>query len=291
MKKTIIFFLLLSLIFGSCSKQYDGIIVPPMTEPQRVVDEMPAWSPDGNTIAYNHSGAVWLLDLKTMTKSFLTEGAIPVWSPDGSKIAFVKGNNIHIIDLATKQITQLTNWFSCFFPSWSPDGKKIAFDVITNWPSVPVDSAGIWVMNANGSNKRLVIKGRAPYYSPDGTQFVYIGVPGSATGSESQIWLADTSGSNQTQLTNNSISNSDPIWSPNGSFIAWGSSGNNDNPGIWIMNADGTDQHLLIINGGYPTWSPDGKKIAFHMVDNSNRLIVLWVINSDGTGLQQLTEP
>ncbi len=303
----IIIFFLFAFIFileGCKNNPTDGGGVPIRipTIPPRVVDEMPSWSPDGNKIAYtyhpqndtqlqNGIDQIWLLDLTRMTKTFLTEGLDPVWSPDGKMIAYVKNNDIHIIDLATKQITRLTSWSSCFFPSWSPDGKKIAFDAITNWPTVPGDSAGIWVMNTKGSKKRLVIKGRSPHYSPDGAQFVYVGGAGSAKGTETQIWLADTSGSNQKQLTNNSISNWDPIWSPNGSFIAWGSSGNKDNAGIWIMNADGTGEHLLVGKGGHPTWSPDGKKIAFHMVDNSGRYIVLWIINTDGTGLQQLTQP
>jgi len=113
-------------------------------------------------------------------------------------------------------------------------------------------------------------------------RYIGIGLP--------EIFLMDTTGNNAVRLTYNSSDDTNPAWSYDGKYIAWGS-GSGDYAGIWIMNAGGTDQHLLVRNGGHPTWSPDGKKIAFHMVDNSNRLIVLWVINSDGTGLQQLTEP
>jgi Tol biopolymer transport system component len=66
-----------------------------------------------------------------------------------------------------------------------------------------------------------------------------------------------------------------------------------DNPAIfeiYIMNADGSDQTRLTVSGGAaPSWSPDGRKIAFARSDGNGGGI--WVMNADGSGQTQLTFP
>jgi Tol biopolymer transport system component len=290
-------FLVILLTFYSCNNSPtdngddDNFFIP--IETLRTIDTEPDWSPDGKTIAYRRVDGIWLLELETMEKQFLTEGMLPDWSPDGKKIAYVKNDDIHVIDIESKQITRLTDWRSCYSPSWSPDGMKIAFDAITKSPTVPVDSAGIWIMNSNGSQKTLVIKGRQPDWSPDENRLVYYGPPGTATGTESQIWVASVDGTNQMQLTERNLTNRDPSWSPDGSKIAWGSYGPEDNPlsGIWVMNADGTNQRKLTEWGGYPSWSPDGRQIVYYGINYDSDTGTLWLMNADGTDQHPLTEP
>jgi hypothetical protein len=78
-----------------------------------------------------------------------------------------------------------------------------------------------------------------------------------------------------------------PRWSPDGTKIVF-----SRNPGIWIINADGTNQHQIRATGLYPAWSPDGTKIVFaegvpigppH--GNKDRLHVM---NADGTSVVRL---
>ena len=147
-------------------------------------------------------------------------------------------------------------------------------------------------MNADGTNKKdISVHGtgewREPAWSRDGGWIVHIRYIGIGF---TEVYLMDTTGNNSIRLTNNTSDDADPSWSCNGKYIGW-SSGDDENAGIWIMNTDGTNQHLLVRNGSYPTWAPDSKMIAFHKVDDTGRNIVLWVINTDGTGLKQLTEP
>jgi Tol biopolymer transport system component len=100
------------------------------------------------------------------------------------------------------------------------------------------------------------------------------------------------------QLTDSSGLDIDPVWSPDGAQIAFAS---NREPEtglqIYIMNEDGSDQHLVgSIQPGdnsHPSWSPDGNQLVFqgkqdtngNPIDDSNDI---FIINQDGSELNLL---
>src|SRR5436190_9367020 len=77
--------------------------------------------------------------------------------------------------------------------------------------------------------------------------------------------VAGPGGGNLTRLTNNTASDSEPVWSPDGSQIVFTS----NRPGnfeIYKMNADGTGQTRLTNKAAFdadPSWSADGTQIVF----------------------------
>jgi Tol biopolymer transport system component len=63
---------------------------------------------------------------------------------------------------------------------------------------------------------------------------------------------------------------------------------------IWVMNADGSDQHPVTHLGAAsfaPFFHPDGKRIIFasNVGDPKGRNFDLWLVNDDGTGLERVT--
>ena len=115
----------------------------------------------------------------------------------------------------------------------------------------------------------------------------------------SEIYVMNADGSNQTRLTNHPGFDGAPVWAPDGQRIAF-TSGRGGNAEIYVMNADGTGVSQLTDTtdgwnepstspfSGSPAWSSDGQRIAF----SSNRESVLgsevYVMNADGTNVARL---
>lgn len=109
-----------------------------------------------------------------------------------------------------------------------------------------------------------------------------------------EIYSMNADGTNATRLTNNSSSDTEPVFSPDGTKIAFSSASFRDSiQDIYSMNADGTGLTRLTTNALYlpaaePAFSPDGAKIAFTngcMECNQE----LYVMNADGSGQTRLT--
>ena len=100
-----------------------------------------------------------------------------------------------------------------------------------------------------------------PTFSPDGRQIAYRLLLAADDG---EIWVMDSDGANRRDLVNDpDFSDWGPAWSPDGKRIAFDS---NRVVGlaVWLMDADGSDQHAVTNgHGEYPAWSPDGKEIVY----------------------------
>ena len=85
------------------------------------------------------------------------------------------------------------------------------------------------------------------------------------TQAPTEIWSVNLDGTNARALPQPPGSNTHPVWSPDGSRIAFVNQEGSDASTLWVMNADGTGTMEVPTGFGVdqPTWSPDGTQIAF----------------------------
>lgn len=100
----------------------------------------PAWSPDGNEVAYvsfeTSRPAIYRQNLRTGAREQLTNfkglNNSPAWSPDGNSMAMVLSKDgspdIYLMNLASKKLTRLTRHYAIDTePTWMPDGRSLLF--------------------------------------------------------------------------------------------------------------------------------------------------------------------
>lgn len=216
---------------------------------------------EAEVVIETSSGAV--RNLVRLTSSVDAERN-PVVSPDGQKVAFNvdKDGQLDIISIDTRTglaRTQITNHKSHdMHPAWMPDSERIVFS------SNRLGRLGLWIQNASGRGGTTMITRSqdmmdfGPSVSPDGTTICFTS-RGRAAIKEVGITEA---GFRTYEVFEGAL------------------------PHIWFVNTDGTNL-TQFGKGIYPTWSPDGERIAY--CSNSGGSWDIWLMDRDGSAMTQIT--
>ncbi|QYO65309.1 CARDB domain-containing protein [Leptolyngbya sp. 7M] len=158
----------------------------------------------------------------------------PALSPDGSKVMFERNYTIWIANTDGTNIQELTQGGG-EYPFFSHDGQKVYW----------INGAAIYRADPDGSNEETLVDGsngsydnfRGATLSPDGQKLLFECERFSTSG----ICVAPTDGSNMLDLIEEPGETlKKPVWSPNGSQIAYIRTGQDGRQRIAIASSNGT---------------------------------------------------
>ena len=268
--------------------------------PRERTAESLAWAPDGSALLYDSdvegNFEIYRVTAGTTTPTNLTRSAAnegwPVWSPDGRRIAFFSnrdgqyepfvmnadGSEVRKLAASPDPVTWLT---------WSPDGSRVLF--VGQSPranrifSAPADGNGPATEAVPQAGSQST-----PAFSSDGETLAYSAVlPGEDRPS---VWLADADGQNPRRLTSNTEPEKAPQFSPDGTKVLYLRSVEGDEGGfvdlIVVRDLAGGEETVVSSTDSatarHPSWSPDGRFIAF--TSNRGRDDEIVVTTPDASG-------
>jgi len=222
------------------------------------------------------------------------------WCPDGVYLAvgageggveFAPQGDIYLLNVSNCEFVPLTEieetGFNSF-PTCSPDGERVAFESLALSPN------GIWIVDTSSSSAlQFVLDGSYPVWSPDGQRLAFVRHEGKYGHWTDTVCILDLETGDITDVFTESaewIALAHLAWSPNGKQLAFSFGSASlaqhgvDETNIYVLDLE-RDELRQLTSGGrndHPTWSPDGRLIAY-MSGATYSAETLVIARADGT--------
>lgn len=269
--------------------------------PEKVIgDVQPAFSPDGQMLAFVRMSGFWIADLyvipvaggepRRLTFDNQTIQGV-AWTPDGHSIVFgsPRGGTMSLwrILAAGGEPEPLGVADNASYPAFSGNGQRMAY----NTSSI---ASSVWRVDLTARHDKpgtatKVYSSTAwegiMQISPDGK---LIALTSDRSGTN-EVWVCDSDFSHPRQLTALDHVVGSPNWSPDGRFITFDAH-LEGKPDIYVIGVDGGPPRRLTDNPAdddMPSWSRDGRWIYF--ASDRGGDFQLWKIHTEGGDAVQVT--
>jgi serine/threonine protein kinase len=238
---------------------YDLLVATLDGAPPRVLitggnDTAPAWSPDGARLAITHSAGgrrgIFVGGADNPAAQPVSppdlEARYAAWSPDGRRVAFtLQVNGVWRLAIAEPGgAVSFPGPEGLGWLAWARGALLYAAQVGSG---VPQD---IFALDTGGTPRNLTntpdFEEDFPDRSPDSRRIVFVASPpGQQNLPQRQIYIMNADGGGRTQLTQGTGPHTNPVWSPDGQWIAYLSQAGGGDWQVWAMRADGSEPRQL----------------------------------------------
>ncbi|HYA49123.1 MAG TPA: hypothetical protein VEG35_05430 [Burkholderiales bacterium] len=247
--------------------------------------QAPNWTRDGRALIYNADGRLFRFDLAARTSAAIDTGPVTLNNNDhvlsfngrmlGLSSQFPNEAGVSIIytvPVGGGRPVRVTSRGPSYLHGWSPDGRTLVYTGARN------GNFDVYKISVRGGKETRLTRARGlddgPEFTPDG-RFIYFC---SNRRDGMRIWRMLANGKLQRQVTSDGFQDWFPHVSPDGRWIVFLSYDRDVDPGdhpfykqvnLRLMPVTGGEARVIAyIFGGQgtinvPSWSPDGKKIAF----------------------------